>query len=535
MRSFFLLFLLFFSFKIQGQKIIDNSEIKKVSVFSQGAEISRSFSLQLNQGKTEMIVTGLSSSIDPASLNISSIPFVKIISVSSRIDFSKEWNQTEELNIINDSLEKINRKIEYKELQHNALEEEKKSLLANSVRIGTIQGLSVGELDNALIYTRKKLEEINNLLLKRDDEKQQLSKKLQKLITRQKNVLKADSAASAYIYILAESSIQQKVTFTLNYYVKSCGWSPIYSVFYKNIQEPLKLEYKANILNNSGEKWNSSKISLHAGNPSRSLTAPILETWVLSYHQKKRTGKNYGYYESGNEGSLSKKQIKKGATEEQEIELEEGEMIFNIEGEHTIPSSTREYLADIKQTVLEASYLYQSVPKIDAKAYLIARIKDWEGLKLIEGEVNVYQNGTYTGKTYLDPLAAGDSLELSLGPDPAIQISRVKKKDFSTRKLIGLQLVENFTYEIDVRNLNSKPVQIEIFDQIPIAQQEEIQISLEESDGASYMKENGKLTWKLDIPASMISKIRLGYSVKFPRDKVVIIKRTGRVVSPRFL
>lgn len=103
-------------------------------------------------------------------------------------------------------------------------------------------------------------------------------------------------------------------------------------------------------------------------------------------------------------------------------------MIFNIEGEHTIPSSTREYLADIKQTILEASYLYQSVPKIDAKAYLIARIKDWEGLKLIEGEVNVYQNGTFTGKTYLDPLAAGDSLELSLGPDPAIQISRVKKK-----------------------------------------------------------------------------------------------------------
>ncbi|MCR6638328.1 MAG: DUF4139 domain-containing protein [Sporocytophaga sp.] len=94
--------------------------------------------------------------------------------------------------------------------------------------------------------------------------------------------------------------------------------------------------------------------------------------------------------------------------------------------------------------------------------------------------------------------------------------------------------MESFSYEIDVRNLNSKPVQIEIFDQIPIAQQEEIQISLEEKDGASYIKENGKLTWKLDIPASMTSKIKLGYSVKFPRDKTVIIKRTGRVVCPRF-
>lgn len=50
----------------------------------------------------------------------------------------------------------MNIKIEYKELQHDALEEERKSLLANSKRIGNAQGLTVTELDNALTYTRKK-------------------------------------------------------------------------------------------------------------------------------------------------------------------------------------------------------------------------------------------------------------------------------------------------------------------------------------------------------------------------------------------
>lgn len=75
-------------------------------MFSQGAEISRTFSIQLNPGKTEMVITGLSSNIDPASLHISSTPMVKIVSVSSRKDFSNDWKQTEELGKLNDSIEK---------------------------------------------------------------------------------------------------------------------------------------------------------------------------------------------------------------------------------------------------------------------------------------------------------------------------------------------------------------------------------------------------------------------------------------------
>jgi hypothetical protein len=97
-----------------------------------------------------------------------------------------------------------------------------------------------------------------------------------------------------------------------------------------------------------------------------------------------------------------------------------------------------------------------------------------------------------------------------------------------------LQLVENFVYEIDVRNLNKNSIQIEVFDQIPIAQQEEIQISLEDKSGASYKESIGKLSWKLEIPGMQTSKLKMGYSVKYPRDKIVIVKRTGKVICPKF-
>jgi uncharacterized protein (TIGR02231 family) len=444
------------------------------------------------------------------------------------------------LNLLNDSIEDLHQKIKYKELQYEALEEEKKTLLQNSIRIGTNQGLSVNEMDQTSAYLRRKQEEINLLLLQRAEEKKDLRGKMQNLKSRQKKLHEKDSASVANVYLLLESPSQQTIEFTISYYVTTCGWAPTYNIYSKGAGLPLTLDYKANILNNSGEDWNKVKLSLFAGNPTRSLTLPNMETWVLSYNIRRRNGKVYGYNQSGNEGTLSKKQIKNGKSDDlhtnrtQEIEVEEGEMAFTIEGTHTVPSSQRQYLVDISNTNLDASYTYQTVPKIDAKAYLIAKVKDWEKLQLIEGEANVFLNETYVGRTYIDPLGSGDTLEFSLGPDPAIQITRVKKKDFNTKKFIGLQLAESFTYEIDVRNLNKNSVVIEVFDQIPIAQQEEIHISLEEKTGASYQDGNGKLSWKLEIPAMQTVKLKMGYSVKYPRDKVVIIKRTGKVLCPKF-
>jgi uncharacterized protein (TIGR02231 family) len=543
MRFFSIIsFLLFFLIKASAQTIdISVTEIKEVKVFFQGAEILRKFKLTVPSGKTEVRILNISSAIDPNSIVVSANLPVKIVSLYEELDYENKLKSDEKLNVIKDSIEDLQEKLKYKELQYEALEAEKKTLLQNSVRISSVnQGLAVNEIDQTSAYIRKKQEEINTLLLQKSEEKRKLKRMMHNLKVKQKKMAEKDSSSVANIYLLVESSSQQNVEFTLTYYVKSCGWTPTYNIYSKGAGSPLILEYKANVLNNSGEDWNKIKLSLLAGNPSRSLTLPNMETWVLSYTQKKKNGKVYGFNQSGNEGTLSKKQIKNGQTnnfnapEVQEIEIEEGEMQFNIEGTHTILSGKRDYLLDISQNTLEASYIYQTIPKIDAKAYLIAKVKDWETLKLIEGDANVFLNETYVGRTYIDPLSAGDTLDLSLGTDPTIQITRVKKKDFNTRKLIGLQLVESFIYEIDVRNLNTNSIQIEVFDQIPIAQQEEIQISLEDKSGASYKESIGKLSWKLEIPAMQTSKLKMGYSVKYPRDKIVIIKRTGKVMCPKF-
>ena len=82
---------------------------------------------------------------------------------------------------------------------------------------------------------------------------------------------------------------------------------------------------------------------------------------------------------------------------------------------------------------------------------------------------NVFGN-TYIGQTHIATEGSDDTLELSLGSDRKVNITRVKKEDYNSKSLAGLYKVEKFTYEIDVRNNNSVPVSLELIDQIPIAQ-----------------------------------------------------------------
>ena len=50
----------------------------------------------------------------------------------------------------------------------------------------------------------------------------------------------------------------------------------------------------------------------------------------------------------------------------------------------------------------------------------------------------------------------------------------------------------------------------------------EIEIKLEDGNGASINEETGVLTWKLDLKPGESKKVRFTYTVKYPKDKKVV-------------
>jgi uncharacterized protein (TIGR02231 family) len=160
---------------------------------------------------------------------------------------------------------------------------------------------------------------------------------------------------------------------------------------------------------------------------------------------------------------------------------------------------------------------------VDASAFLTAKILNWQELDLQPGEVNLYFEGTFIGKTYLDLDDASDTLAIALGKDNNVRILRKLVKEYSTKKFIGSNQTESKHYEITVRNLKKVPVTVKIEDQIPVSITKDIDVLDIEAKEAQLDKDTGILTWLIELKPGEERKLTLKYSVKYPKDRKVVI------------
>lgn len=197
------------------------------------------------------------------------------------------------------------------------------------------------------------------------------------------------------------------------------------------------------------------------------------------------------------------------------------DVTFNIDLPYDVPTNGKAQIATLKEYDVPAFYKYYSVPKLDKDAFLLAEVPDWEGLNLLPGEANIIFEGTYIGKSFIDPSSTQDTINFTMGRDKRIVIKKEKLKDFSSTKLIGTNKKQVFTYEITVKNNKKDEISMLLKDQFPISQNKEVEVEVLETSEAMVNDEIGVLTWKLKLAAGEVKKIKVSYSIKYPKEKVL--------------
>jgi TonB-dependent SusC/RagA subfamily outer membrane receptor len=213
--------------------------------------------------------------------------------------------------------------------------------------------------------------------------------------------------------------------------------------------------------------------------------------------------------------------LKDGLDDYISIANRELDVTFNIDLPYDIPTNGKAQTATLKEYDIPATYKYYSVPKLDKDAFLLAEVPDWEGLNLLPGEANIIFEGTYIGKSFIDPSSTLDTINLTMGRDKRLVIKREKLKDFSSVKFLGTNKKQVFTYEITVKNNKKDEVNMLLKDQYPVSQNKEVEVELLESNEAAVNEDTGVITWKLKLAPGEVKKVRVSYSVKYPKDKIL--------------
>ncbi len=237
---------------------------------------------------------------------------------------------------------------------------------------------------------------------------------------------------------------------------------------------------------------------------------------------------SYGVSRSkGKIGGKNKKKDKKKSEGEKQInkvEEKQTSIEFLLEKPYTIPSDKKDHSVDVRKYMTKAKFNYFCVPKIEEKAYLVARIFEWEQYNMLSGKTNLFFEGTYVGSSFMDVNNTEDTLKVSMGRDNDIAITRELLKDYTKKQILSNKKVETYAYEIAVRNKKNKAIDIVVEDQFPQSAYNDITVEHIELSGAEYDKDTGKLKWKMSLKPSETKKLIIKYSVKYPRNKVINIK-----------
>jgi len=519
------------AFGAAQQKQNTPSKISAVTVFTSKAQITRKASASLSKGNTELILNGLSAQIDPNSIQVTGKGALTILGIRHERNYLSNQEEPTEVVVLRDSLVYYKSQISEDEVLKGIYKQEETLLISNQVISGKDRGVTVSELKAMADFYRTRLLQLAKNRTKADLRIQTFQKR-QKAIQKQLNEWNAYyKRNTSSIIVDVSASGATKANLSVNYIVQNASWHPIYDLRSSGTDQPIALNYKANIVQHTGVNWEDVKLTLSTANSNLSNVKPSIYPWYLSFEQEMVMNEL-----RGKASGVEKEDVFQFEDDDEMEMLEEVVTVadftqtiqttlntkFDISIPYSVSSGGKATTVDIKRENLPASYTYAVAPKYDQDAFLIARVTNWDQYDLLAGQANLFFEGTYVGKTYINPNNANDTLELSLGRDKHIVVERKPVKDFTSKKLIGSNQRETYAYEITVRNTKKVPISIVLEDQLPISSHSDIEVTPLDLGGASLDEITEKMKWEIKLPSGQQKKVSYSFEVKYPKNKRVM-------------
>ena len=118
-------------------------------------------------------------------------------------------------------------------------------------------------------------------------------------------------------------------------------------------------------------------------------------------------------------------------------------------------------------------------------------------------------------------VAAGEKFDLFFGNDDQVTVKREELKQHKEAGLFGKNRV-SYRYRIEMNNFRKEPLALTLRDQLPVAGNEEIKVSLEEpSLKPAEVKSDGTVIWKTPLLVGEKKELTFGILVEYPKEKEI--------------
>ncbi len=345
--------------------------------------------------------------------------------------------------------------------------------------------------------------------------------------------------------VLLSAARGGEMTLRVSYLAGNATWQPLYDARLDPASERVSLSWQAQIVQTTGEDWKDVAVTLATTQPSAGIDLPVLASLELRpisqaavaeresgrftsemIEQLPVIGRNYqdvltlapGVGDVAGEGSVPKSQpiqISRADASRREVAV-----TFDLPGRLDIPSDGQAHKHLIATREMTAKVEHRAVPRVAPGVYLVAKVTLPGEVPLLPGRVQHFVGGDLVGSSMMAERAGGEEFSLSFGPDDRLKAER--KQVFRKVDHRGKDDEVGYRFVTTLENHLGRDGMIEVKDRIPVSGDERIVVSLDDDEttpgAATDPKEPGVLTWKIPVPQSGKKEIALTYRVRSPRS-----------------
>lgn len=261
-----------------------NTQAQAVTIFLDGAQVSRSKTVAIPKGESLLQFTQLSPFIQAKSIRFKSSGDLRVLSINSKKNYDNTTIRSEKINTLEDQQKTITRRMEVEKTHLAIIAQELDFLTKNKSIGGRNDQLTVSNLKETAHFFSEKYTQLKFQELKKQQAIDSLKQEAIELSKQIRHIADKVEYPTGEIFIKINASQATNSTLELSYTVDNVNWFPSYDIKASNINNPLELTYKAVVKQDCKEDWKNVRLTFSSSNPKTSNIAPQLKNYFLDYN-----------------------------------------------------------------------------------------------------------------------------------------------------------------------------------------------------------------------------------------------------------
>jgi uncharacterized protein (TIGR02231 family) len=517
------------------------SQIDAVTVYPDGATVTRLIRLDLPAGDSTLLARDFPLTLDPSSLRIEGEGGARLVigAVDARPPLPAPPT----------NLPHIDRRIEALRDSRTALDGEIASATARrkfAERFADASPAGLGEKGEArpLSEWRAAFAAIAEEIATADNAVRGAQIK-QRDIDREIARLEAERNATPpkklEVRIDLSAEAAAPVLLRVTYAVRGARWTPAYDARLdtagRDGKPSLQLIRRAEIVQTTGEDWADVALAVSTVRTALGGSAPDLRPLIVRYPvpaapprpvagmMRDQLAANIAPQE-GEARSLDKARPKQAEEQQAALDASGFQVVFRIPGRIAVPAGQGSKSFRIASAAIAPELMVHAVPALAETAFLQASFKHAEDAPLLPGRVSIYRDGVFVGRSPMALAAKDEVVRLGFGADEKVKVARtVVRKIEGTAGLIGSSKTDEREFKTVIRNGHEFAIRVAIEDQLPVSETEDIQVEMlpvtTPPTARDLRDRRGVMEWAFEAKPGETREVKLGWRVRWPKDKAV--------------